>query len=83
MIIVMKNPVEPWMMYERIRQSQAGSVLFHYAVVKSQAGDKLSTGIFFEKTGDMEEELSAISAEIKQRWNIEDVLIVRRQTGCR
>jgi molybdopterin synthase catalytic subunit len=78
MIIVTKNPVKPETIYERIRKSKAGSVLLHYAVVKSQAGEKASAGIHIEKAGDMEKELSAISADIQQRWNIEDVFLVRR-----
>jgi molybdopterin synthase catalytic subunit len=47
-------------------------------VVKNQAGDKLSTGILFERNGDMEAELAEISADIKGRWNVDDVLLVRR-----
>jgi molybdopterin synthase catalytic subunit len=78
MEIVTNRPVEPGAMFEKIRKSRAGSVLLHYAVVKSQTGDRVSAGIHFEKAGDMEGELRAIAADIKQRWNIEDVLLVRR-----
>jgi molybdopterin synthase catalytic subunit len=78
MIIVTKNPVDPNASYERIRKSDGGSVLLHYAVVKSQAGDRISAGIHFEKTGDMEEEFAEISADIKQRWAVEDILLLRR-----
>ncbi len=78
MVIVTKNPISPEAIYERIRKSQAGSVLLHYAVVKNQAGDRKSAGIHFEKAGNMEAELSAISEEMQQRWKIEDVLLVRR-----
>ena len=35
-------------------------------------------GIHFDKVGDTEDELSAIAADIKKRWNIEDVLLIRR-----
>jgi molybdopterin synthase catalytic subunit len=65
-------------MFERVRKSEAGSVLLHYAVVKSQARDRVSAGIHFEKAGDLEGELRALAADIKQRWKIEDVLLVRR-----
>jgi len=78
MEIVTNKPVDPGTMFERIRKSEAGSVLLHYAVVKSQTGGRESAGIQFEKSGNMEGELSEISADIKQRWNIEDVLLVRR-----
>lgn len=78
MVIVTKNSINPEAMFERIRKSEAGSVLLHYAVVKSQTGERVSAGIHFEKAGDLEGELQALAAEIKQRWKIEDVLLVRR-----
>jgi molybdopterin synthase catalytic subunit len=78
MEIVTNKAIDPGTMFERIRKSEAGSVLLHYAVVKSQTGDRVSAGIHFEKAGDIEGELRALAAEIKQRWNIEDVLLVRR-----
>jgi len=78
MVIVTKNPVGPGTMFEKIRKSEAGSVLLHCAVVKRQTGDRVSAGIHFEKAGDIEEELHALAADIKQRWKIEDVLLVRR-----
>ena len=42
MITVTKYPVDPNAIYEGIRKSDGGSVLLHYAVVKSQAGDRIS-----------------------------------------
>jgi molybdopterin synthase catalytic subunit len=78
MEIVTSKPVDPATMFERIWKSEAGSVLLHYALVKSQTGGRESTGIEFEKAGDIEGELHAIAADIKQRWKIEDVLLVRR-----
>jgi molybdopterin synthase catalytic subunit len=47
-------------------------------VVKSQAGDKASSGILFERAGDMEAELTGIAADVRGRWNVDDVLLVRR-----
>ena len=78
MIIVTKDPVDTATMFEKIQKSEAGSILLHYAVVKSQTGDRVSAGIHFVKAGDIEVELHAIAEDIKQRWNIEDVLLVRR-----
>jgi len=78
MEIVTQSPVDPGSLFAQLRREGSGSALFHYAVVKSQAGDRVSTGIRFERNGDMEAELARISAEIKDRWNIDDVLLVRR-----
>lgn len=78
MEIVTNKPVDPATMFQKIRKSEGGSVLLHYAVVKSQTGGQVSAGIQFEKAGDIEGELHAIAVDIKQRWKIEDVLLVRR-----
>jgi len=78
MIIITGELVDPSALYGNLGTSGAGSVLFHYAVVKSQAGDRPSDGIRFERAGDMEAELSAIESEMRHRWNLEDVLLVRR-----
>ena len=78
MELVTNKPIDPGTMYEKIRKSGAGSVLLHYAVVKSQTGDRVSAGIHFEKAGDIEGELRALAEDIKQRWKIEGVLLVRR-----
>jgi molybdopterin synthase catalytic subunit len=47
-------------------------------VVKSQAGDKESSGIRFERGGDVEAELAGIAADVRGRGNVDDVLLVRR-----
>jgi molybdopterin synthase catalytic subunit len=78
MVIVTESPLEPGMIFEKLRKEDAGSVIFHFAVVKSRAGDRHTSGIRFERDGDMESELSGIEADLKSRWNITDVLIVRR-----
>lgn len=78
MIIVSKDPIDPATMFEKIEKSRGGSVLLHYAVVKQKVGSSVSEGIHFERAGDMEGELSAISSDMKRQWDIEDVLLVRR-----
>lgn len=69
MDIVTEGPLDPGRLFEQIQKYGSGYVLFHYAVVKSQAGDKVYTGILFERNGDMEAELTEISADIKGRWS--------------
>jgi molybdopterin synthase catalytic subunit len=78
MEIVTEAPLDPGRLFGQLRKSGSGSILFHYAVVKSRAGDKVSAGIRFERNGDMEAELAGISADIKGRWPVDDVLLVRR-----
>jgi len=78
MEIVTETPLDPGKLFERIKKSEAGSVLFHYAIVKGRTDERESSGIRFERGGDMEAELAGISADIKGRWNVDDVLLVRR-----
>jgi molybdopterin synthase catalytic subunit len=78
MEIVTEAPLDPGRLFGQLRQHGSGSVLFHYAVVKGRAGDKVSTGIQFERSGDIEAELAEITAAIKDRWTVDDVLLVRR-----
>lgn len=78
MVIVTDTQIDPGRIYEMLNKEDTGSVLLHYAVVKSQAGERRSSGIRFEKNGDIESELAEIEAEIKNRWNITDILLIRR-----
>ncbi|MCX5826274.1 MAG: molybdenum cofactor biosynthesis protein MoaE [Deltaproteobacteria bacterium] len=78
MEMVTEAPLDPGTLFEKIRKNGSGSVLFHYAVVKSQTGDKASSGILFEQDGDVEAELAGIAADVRGRWNVDDVLLVRR-----
>lgn len=78
MVIVQETTIDPGAMFERLGKRDAGSVIFHYAVVKNQAGSMRTSGIRFERNGDLETELSEIEADIRNRWNISDILLVRR-----
>jgi len=72
-----EEPIVPDAMFDRIARGKSGSVVFHYAVVRMTTGDKVTSRICFERTGDTEAELAAIAAEIRSRWNIDDVLLAR------
>lgn len=78
MNIVTENPLDAGSLFETIGRRHSGSLIFHYAVVKSQAGEKPSLGVRFERTGDPELEMAEIEADMRNRWNINDVLLVRR-----
>jgi molybdopterin synthase catalytic subunit len=78
MEIVTESPLDPGKLFETLWKNKAGSVIFHYAVVKSRTGEKQSSGIRFERNGDMESELKEIAGEMRNRWNLDDVLLVRR-----
>ena len=82
MVKLVENPIDPAAVYDSICTSFSGSVVFHYAVVKKQAGSiKSITCIEYKSQGDAIIEMEGISGELEQRWNLEDVLMIRR-TGC-
>ena len=78
MVTVTERPLEPGMIFEKLRKENTGSLIFHYAVVKGIEGEKQTSGIRFERSGDIESELSEIEEDIKARWNISDILLIRR-----
>lgn len=82
MVRISSNPINPSEAYDLIGKSCSGSVVFHYAVVKADSGSgRATTCIEYRTDGDTEGELQAISGEIKSKWNVEDVVLIRR-TGC-
>lgn len=78
MEIVSSKPIDPSKVYELIRKDTAGSVVFHFAVVRESAENRRTNSIEFHENGDIEEELRTISDEIRKKWEIEDVLMIRR-----
>ncbi len=82
MVVITENPIDPSTAYGLIANSSAGSVVFHYAVVKADGGSNApTTCIDYRFAENAEEELDTIVSELHQKWNLEDVLLVRRE-GC-
>ena len=78
MVIVTESSLDPSALYAKLQKDNAGSIIFHYAVVKNETGGKQTSGIHFEKNGDMEAELSSIEDDLMKKWNLSGVLLVRR-----
>jgi molybdopterin synthase catalytic subunit len=79
MLSVTREPIDPAAVYGQIDKKLAGSVVCHFAVVKKQSGPAGETsGIEYDAAPDAEEELAAIAAELKGKWLIEDLLLIRR-----
>ena len=78
MELISSNPIDPRRVYELIRKDAAGSVVFHFAVVRENTENRTTKSIEFHQNGNLEQELRMISEEIRKRWEIEDVLIIRR-----
>ncbi|PLX94809.1 MAG: molybdopterin synthase [Desulfuromonas sp.] len=78
-----ESSIEPKTIYDLFAEDEpgnVGSVLLHYAVVKVQKeGGRKTTGIAFAAKGDVEAELKGIAREMKQRWTLNEVVLLRRQ----
>jgi molybdopterin synthase catalytic subunit len=78
MEIVSNKPIDPSKVYEPIKKQTAGSVILHFAVVRPRTENKTTSSIEYCENGNVSGELSAISAEIREKWEVEDLLIIRR-----
>ncbi len=79
MVMITHEPIDPSATYLLLGKEHAGSMVFHYATVKEQRNhDKTTTGIEYRTNGDTEAELKEIAAELKEKWQLEDVLLIRR-----
>ncbi len=82
MVKLVETPIIPAAVFNSICSAFSGSVVFHYALVKKQAGSgKATTTIEYKAHGDVIMELACIAMELERRWKLEDVLLIRR-TGC-
>jgi molybdopterin synthase catalytic subunit len=82
MVIVIRDPIDPARAYDLIGRDNSGSVVLHYAVVKRVAGHDLPTScIEYRSSGDTAGELEAIASELRERFRLDDVLLIRR-IGC-
>ena len=82
MVSLTSAPIDPSAAYGLIAKGGSGSVVFHYAVVKEQtaSGGRTSCIDYRAKDG-AEQEMERIVQELRQRWQVEDLLLIRR-TGC-
>lgn len=82
MVQISSDPINPTEAYDLIGKNSSGSVVLHYAVVKESSGSEHSTTCIDYQAGDKAgKELETIAAELREKWTLEDVLLVRR-TGC-
>jgi len=82
MVQISSDPINPTEAYDLIAKNYSGSVVLHYAVVKESSGNEHSTTcIDYQADNKTEEELETMAAELREKWTLEDVLLVRR-TGC-
>lgn len=79
MVAISPEPINPAAVYDLLSTCGAGSVVFHYAVVKPLTGATGTTQyIDFAATSDTEAELNTIAKSLLTEFAIEDVLLIRR-----
>jgi molybdopterin synthase catalytic subunit len=82
MVQISSEHIDPSKAYDLIGKHSSGSVVLHYAVVKESSGNEHSTTcIDYQADEKAENELETIAAELREKWRLEDVLLMRR-TGC-
>ncbi len=57
MEMISTNPIDPGKVYELLKKDNAGSVVFHYAVVRGTTENRTTKSIEYEENGDLEQEL--------------------------
>jgi molybdopterin synthase catalytic subunit len=78
-IKISAEPIDPARMYDLLASSGAGSVVFHYAVVKPMASANGTTShIDYAASDDTAAELLDIATTLKSKFTVDDVLLVRR-----
>ncbi|UCG84207.1 MAG: molybdenum cofactor biosynthesis protein MoaE [Dehalococcoidia bacterium] len=78
MEIVTADYINPNEIYDKIQKETVGSVVLHFAVVRERTGNQVTQTIEFQPAGDIESELKSIADSMRDRWQIEDMLIIRR-----
>ena len=80
MEIVSNTRIRPEEIFSLIDSGKSGSVVFHFAVVRGTTGDKETSLVEFhpaKSDSETKEELHQISEEIRKKWEVDDVLIIR------
>ena len=78
MVELTDTPIEPLRIFSRLASAGAGSVVVHFGIVKPTAQDQRTRGIRFAPDGDLLSELRALEEELRKKWELTDVLLVRR-----
>lgn len=78
MIELTEKPIRQEKVHKRLASKESGSVVVHYGVVKKVVDGKRTAGIRFSPDGDLEGELRELEKKVRGKWNIEDMVLIRR-----
>lgn len=78
MIELTENPIETGKIYEQMSHKGVGSLVVHVGVVKPMVEDRKTGGIRLTPEGDPKKEMQKVEQELREKWDILDVLLIRR-----
>lgn len=78
MIQVTENRIQTEKIYEQLSREGVGSVVVHLGIVKPVVDDRRTKGIRLTPDGDLEAELKNIEGQLRGKWDVVDVLLIRR-----
>jgi len=79
---VKEQVLDPNMLMDSLlKAGNVGSVVIHCAVVREVSGQTITSSASFTALPGVEAELEQIGNELKAKWHVERVALVRR-TGC-
>ena len=80
MVCFSSDLIDPSRVYDLIGKEAAGSVLFHFAVAKAMGSQQgITSHITYQPNGNVEQNLEDIAGEMKEKWKLTDVVLIRRQ----
>lgn len=79
MIKITDHHIDLKNLYELLEKNISGSLLFHYAMVKKNNKPGSPSTEYIDYTADVniENEMNEIEAELRKKWYLEDVLLIR------
>jgi len=78
MIKICDGPIDHQELFQKLDITDSGSAVFHLGVSKSDPEGKKSEGVEFTRDGDPEGELEEIEKELRERFQLLDVVLAKR-----
>ena len=78
MITIAHQPVNLNSVFNHLQRNNSGSIVVHYAVVKKIETGRTVHSLKFQVKGDLEREMQELEKDLRNKWSVEDVLLIRR-----
>ena len=79
MFEITTDPIDPDALYRQVLRDYNGAVVTFAGVVRDHTGDKRTEYLVYEAYTEMaQKKMAEIGAEVKERWDIENIAILHR-----